>query len=219
MWALRSYTAASDPRPAVWRRLAPTRAPPARSRFLRLVNARDPLPSFARRRRSTRIDRARRRPGRSVEILIGPAKRKRSGPVSIVRCVAADQFELLAWLAEREEKNPGALPTGSDVRIHAAHLDRDGQQGSLAVSQALARLRGQGWISRVFMAWPNRPAEPPAHMIDDTSTTAPGQHTPNTSPPCATARRSGLTALASASAGTMPELPGCIAAAAAGIER
>jgi hypothetical protein len=82
--------------------------------------------------------------------------------------MAVDEFELLAWLAEAEEKNPGALPTGSDVRIQAAHLDRDGQQGPLAVSQALARLRGQGWISWVFMAWPDRPTEPPPHMIDDT---------------------------------------------------
>jgi hypothetical protein len=83
--------------------------------------------------------------------------------------MAVDQFELLAWLADRETQNPGALPTGNDVRIQAAHLDRDQQQGPVAVSQALARLRGQGCISWVFSGWPNRPTEPPSHRIDDTT--------------------------------------------------
>jgi hypothetical protein len=80
--------------------------------------------------------------------------------------MAVDQFGLLQWLAEREEANPGALPTGAQVRIEAAHLDRE-PHDPVAVSQALARLRGRDWISWVFQGWPNRPHEPPAHMIDD----------------------------------------------------
>jgi hypothetical protein len=80
--------------------------------------------------------------------------------------MAVDQFELLQWLAEAEDANRGALPTGDHVRIGAAHLDRE-RHHPTAVSQALARLRGQEWISWVFQGWPNRPHEPPAHMIDD----------------------------------------------------
>ncbi len=93
-----------------------------------------------------------------------------SGPPVIVRrTMAVDQFELLQWLAERHDANPGALPTGSDVRWQARHLDRD-QQDPAAVSQALSRLRAQGWISWVFTSWPNQSTEPPPHMFTDMNT-------------------------------------------------
>jgi hypothetical protein len=82
--------------------------------------------------------------------------------------MAIDQFDMLAWLAQRERDSPGALPTGAMLRTEAGYLDPAGQ-GAPAVSQALARLRGQGWIDWVFSAWPNRTTEPPAHQIDDTT--------------------------------------------------
>jgi len=78
-----------------------------------------------------------------------------------------DKFQLLEFLANREEGNPGGSLQGSTLLMEAASLETERSLAYNNVTRAIAELKRLGWIEWVYRSRPNGPVEPPAHLITE----------------------------------------------------
>jgi hypothetical protein len=78
-----------------------------------------------------------------------------------------DRWKLLAWMAEREENEPG-LPTirGVDLIQRASDLAGDDGRPWDAVVKAAAYLKRAGFVEWRFDPFPNGPPEPPVEFFE-----------------------------------------------------
>jgi hypothetical protein len=81
--------------------------------------------------------------------------------------VAVDHFELLAWLVEREDAEPGVELSGSTLLAKAGHLNKGDQPGAVEIARAAAQLRLRHWIDWRFTGAPGPLSEPPANALND----------------------------------------------------
>ena len=79
----------------------------------------------------------------------------------------ADRWELLAWVADREDNEPG-MPTirGADLMRRASGLAGDDAESWNAIARAAAYLRKAGFLDWQFDPYPNGPPEPPIDCIE-----------------------------------------------------
>jgi hypothetical protein len=78
-----------------------------------------------------------------------------------------DKSQLLEFLIDREERNPGGSLQGSTLLMEAAFLEPDRSLAYNNITRAVAELKRLGWIEWVYRSWPNGPTEPPPHLISD----------------------------------------------------
>jgi len=57
-----------------------------------------------------------------------------------------DHFELLAWLVEREDAEPGVDLSGSTLTAKADHPNQGDQPSAIEIARSAAQLRRRGWI-------------------------------------------------------------------------
>jgi hypothetical protein len=81
--------------------------------------------------------------------------------------VPVDRWELLAWMADREDNEPGRpTVTGTDLMQMAAGFAGDDGLAWDAVARAAAYLQRAGYIEWLYEPWSNNPTDPRAEFID-----------------------------------------------------
>ena len=88
-------------------------------------------------------------------------------PVRLYCASVVDKFQLLDFLANREERNPGGSLQGSTLLMEAASLEPERSLAYNNVTRAAAELKRLGWIEWVYRSWPNGPAKPRPYLITE----------------------------------------------------
>lgn len=78
-----------------------------------------------------------------------------------------DHHVLVAWMAEREDLEPGLPLDGSMLMQRASGFAGSDGLPWPAVARAAGQLRGLGWIDWHYNLWPNETSEPRAEFIDE----------------------------------------------------